>query len=92
MWVAIENLEFCFPRLEKRKGRDYADVLDDVLCAKWGGLTSVGSGVVSGKLTTEIRITSNGSAFYCLFDLPEDGFGMWHERRSPDFLERFECT
>ena len=78
-WVAIGNLEFCFPRLGKRKGQDYAEVLDDVLCAiKLGGLTSVGSGVVSRTLTTEIRITRDGSAFYCPFDLPEGGSGPWH--------------
>ena len=92
-WVAIGNLEFCFPRLGKRKGQDYAEVLDDVLCAiKWGGLTSEWSGVVSRKLTTEIRITRDSSAFYCPFDLPEDGSGRWYLVRSPELLERSECA
>ena len=31
-WVVIGSLERCFPRLEKREGREYAEALDGTAC------------------------------------------------------------
>ena len=43
--------------------------------AKWRGLIRVRDNVMSRKLTTGVRITRDSSAFYCPFNLLEDGSG-----------------